>query len=504
MGDLYPRWLMEMNGGLGSPVFFFYPPAPYFLTSVLRPFFPNDPNGLHQLGVAASVALIGSGLTAYLWLKDLVDAKAALIAAILYMAMPYHLAADLYVRASFAEYWTFVWMPLILYFVQRIIAGQRFAPAGLAISYALLTMTHLPTTLIFSVVLFCYALWLAPKKLKLKTLANISGGVILGVGIAAIYLFPAMMTQRFVFLDRMSTGYFSYQNWLLLAKLSLWREEKVTMALLVADIFLIATCAFLIIRSGRDLRRKKMSYFWYAVAIAGVLMMTQLSKPVWLAVPLLERIQFPWRINTVVCLSASALSAMAISSIRKTSNLSARISGVVALLLILVWIPSTVWKAWQVFPQTNPNQHDIDERIEEIAQSRDPAEYRPRWNQSMAKVDWDLSVDEVLWDQMMTSDIESLMKRAGSFAGHQPEPVIIEGTGRAEILDRASGWRSEQLDAQPFYTGRTAESSRASRRPSTSVALATGQGRALGPVYQHGFSHHLVLSGDLSQIFQTA
>lgn len=27
-GELYPRWLMEMNGAFGSPVFFFYPPCP--------------------------------------------------------------------------------------------------------------------------------------------------------------------------------------------------------------------------------------------------------------------------------------------------------------------------------------------------------------------------------------------------------------------------------------------------------------------------------------------
>src|SRR5205823_6430575 len=60
-GDLYPRWLAGMNGGLGSPVFFFYPPLPYFLTSILRPFFRSDPQGWHQLGVSASLALIASG-----------------------------------------------------------------------------------------------------------------------------------------------------------------------------------------------------------------------------------------------------------------------------------------------------------------------------------------------------------------------------------------------------------------------------------------------------------
>lgn len=27
-GELYPRWLLGMNSGLGSPSFFFYPPIP--------------------------------------------------------------------------------------------------------------------------------------------------------------------------------------------------------------------------------------------------------------------------------------------------------------------------------------------------------------------------------------------------------------------------------------------------------------------------------------------
>ena len=436
MGDLYPRWLMGMNGGLGSPVFFFYPPAPYFFTSMLRPFFPNDPAGLHQLGVAASVALIASGLTAYLWLKNLADPNAALMAAILYMTMPYHLAADLYVRASFAEYWTFVWMPLVLYFIHRLASGYKLAFAGVAVSYALLILTHLPTTLIFSVVLFCYAIYLGPKKRKLKTLGAISGAAMLGVGLAAIYLLPAMTSQQFVLLSRMNTGYFWYQNWLLFAKLSLWKEDKVTIALLVADMFLIATCAFLIIRSSRDPQRKKMSGFWYAVAIASVLMMTELSKPVWLVVPVLQKIQFPWRFNTALCLSASALLAMAISSMGKRSSSSLRIVSALALLLILAWIPPTVWKAWKSFPQTNPKQHDISERKKQIEQSRDPTEYRPRWNKSMAAIDWELSVDENLWDQLMTRDIESLLNRVGSSAEHRPDPIIIAGIGRAEINAR--------------------------------------------------------------------
>ena len=54
----------------------------------------------------------------------------------------------------------------------------------------------------------------------------------------------------------------------------------------------------------------------------------------------------------------------------------------------------------------------------------------------MAAIDWELSIDEKLWDQLMTRDIESLLNRAGSSAEHRPDPIIIAGIGRAEINAR--------------------------------------------------------------------
>ncbi len=161
-GDFYPRWLMNMNSGLGSPVFFYYPPVPFFLTSLLRPLFANDSQGWHQVGVSCSIAIIASGFAAYLWLKDIGDHFSAMVAAVLYMAMPYHLG-DVYVRGSLSEIWAFVWMPLILFFTNRIVNGRRLAGVGLALSYALLVMTHLPTTLIFSIVPVTYSLFTANK-----------------------------------------------------------------------------------------------------------------------------------------------------------------------------------------------------------------------------------------------------------------------------------------------------------------------------------------------------
>ena len=101
-GILYPRWLPDLNGGLGSPTFFYYPPIAFFLTSLLKPFFPNDITGAQQVGVSASAAVIASGIVAYLWIKNIVNTRSAVIFAILYMITPYHLVSDLYIRSSFA------------------------------------------------------------------------------------------------------------------------------------------------------------------------------------------------------------------------------------------------------------------------------------------------------------------------------------------------------------------------------------------------------------------
>jgi hypothetical protein len=51
-GEAYPRWLAEMNGGLGSPVFF-YAPLPYYLTLLFTPFLPGGVDDLRSARLRA-------------------------------------------------------------------------------------------------------------------------------------------------------------------------------------------------------------------------------------------------------------------------------------------------------------------------------------------------------------------------------------------------------------------------------------------------------------------
>lgn len=157
-GELYPRWLTHMNGGFGSPTFFFYPPLPYYLTALFSWIPEHNLLGCTPLGLSISLALILSGMSAYYWLRELTTTRYALGLAMLYMVLPYHLLIDLYVRFSFAEFWSFAWMPLILYCSKRVSRDEPHGVVGLGISLALLITTHLPTFLIFLPILVGYSL----------------------------------------------------------------------------------------------------------------------------------------------------------------------------------------------------------------------------------------------------------------------------------------------------------------------------------------------------------
>jgi len=66
-GDLDPRWLADMNNGLGSASFFVYPPFPSWVYALLLPV----AQAVH-LGTWLSVLgiLVCGGLAASQWMRD--------------------------------------------------------------------------------------------------------------------------------------------------------------------------------------------------------------------------------------------------------------------------------------------------------------------------------------------------------------------------------------------------------------------------------------------------
>lgn len=373
-GDLYPRWLSDLNGGLGSPSFYFYPPIPYYLSSLLKSFFASDEQGWQRLGLSASLALIASGWSAYLWLRQIAGRNAACAAAILYIAAPYHTIVDLYIRGAFAELFAFVWTPLICYFAHRINNGARRVTTGLALSYALLVASHLPTALIFSPLPIGYALFTAkPEERKKRALITLAA-MTLGLGLSAIYLLPAITMRGAVSMWELKKPEVLFENWFLFAG-DFSRGLRAHLIWIAGGSLIVACCAFIISGFDQDERVRRERAFWMCVALIAAFVMTPLGKPVWRALPLLQNIQFPFRFNTILALAVSALIALGFHSFNK-SDARIRVCRAIVALIALPWLIATPAFAWREYAM---RQQFSAPRSQLVANNLDAFEYRPRW-----------------------------------------------------------------------------------------------------------------------------
>lgn len=318
-GELYPRWLAGHNGGLGSPCFFFYPPLPCWAASLLHPLWPGDEMGGRAMGWSVTLALALSGASAFLWLRSLTARGPALAGSILYLIAPCHLATDLYGRGALAEFWAFVWLPLILLFTHRVTLGEHRAVRGLAASYAALAVTHLPTVLTFSAVPPLYAWLMAAPGGRARSLGGAVFGLALGSGLAALYLGPALFMQAHITMEALTSNHLHYAHSLFLREFDLrtfnlgnpWKWAILWRAL---TMYALAMVAGLLAWKHPAAGSRRPVRFWLAVCAGTAFMTLPLSRPVWELWPTLQLVQFSWRFHTDLTVAAAALAALGLHS----------------------------------------------------------------------------------------------------------------------------------------------------------------------------------------------
>lgn len=358
-GDLYPRWLMNMNHGLGSATFFVYPPLPAYVVAVLTPF--ARPLHLDSLRIMGFLAMLVSGLAAYLWLRATVSRKVALVSAILYMLAPYHLTADFYRRAAWPECWALAWMPLILYFTSEISKSpnlntkiERRTFVALGAVYALMILSHLISVAIFSLIPPALAIILSSEGSKLRSLKLICAGLFLGVCLSGFYFFSALFEFARSPASRFTSRYpfLLTDNLIPLNFLSLGGSNFAhSIALIVPDtLALIVLCAIAVLcKRQLSPATKNLVIFWVALSTVIAFLMTTPSIHFWEWLPAVHNIlQFPWRLNIVLCLATGATAAIFLSEMsaklswRNTTALS------IFVLIVATWVGSytLIWRRY--------------------------------------------------------------------------------------------------------------------------------------------------------------
>jgi hypothetical protein len=364
-GELYPRWLMGMNHGLGSPSLFVYPPLPSYVYTLLQP----AGRLLHfdAFKMEEFIALFGSGVCAFLWLSTIVNRGAALVTAALYMLMPYHLAIDYYQRTALSECWALVWMPLILYFTAKIIKGEgRFSVVGLAVSVALLILSHLVSVAIFSLLPLLVCLALSPCRRKLRSLLLVAAGMALGSGLSAFYLVSAFANAKYFPVTKLPL--WSNLEGHLLTAGELFHPVpdgfiRLVCRSLLEMAALCTVCSLAVLVRGRS-GSKRNVVFWLLVFVAPALLMHSRSAPLWRKLPLLHAaIQYPWRLSILLCLAAAPIVAIFLADASRLSRLSrVRLLGLL-LVLVTPWLISysTIWSLYRTqTPLPKPLVNDDD------------------------------------------------------------------------------------------------------------------------------------------------
>jgi hypothetical protein len=306
-GRWWPRWVMETNFGLGGITFYTYPPLGYWAAAAVRL--------VTGLPVADSLAL-AMGLWrlvflggCFLWLRRHVPPGAALAAAALATLLPYPALVDPWIRFSYAEVAAAAMLPFLLLAIERVAENRdgRGIP-GLAVVFGALAMTHLPSCALIAHLAPLYGWAYGGRRGALRTLAGGFGGA----GLAACFLLPAAGLLTSTDFGRLQGG--TWESSLMfysdLAGTAAW----VQFLLIVWVSGWVAVLVALTFRwLARGMPRSPLQRAAMMLLFAAFALMTVLTLPLWILLPQLRSVAFPWRATGLLTLSVAALAALALA-----------------------------------------------------------------------------------------------------------------------------------------------------------------------------------------------
>lgn len=318
-GEVYPRWEEDTNRGFGAATTIFYPPGVYYLISA---FYAITGDWMRALLDAHLAMMVASAAAMYLYAREVMGRRAAVVAMAAYIFLPYHVA-DQYERGALAELLSFVWMPLILLFGERVmnqrgerrLAGKLVCVAGLALCYGGFLWSHPPTAYQFTL---SFALYLAVKTVmtrQWKGLFWVGAGMSLGLALAAAYIVPAFLEQDLIHREFIADVWPYHKTYIFVHDLyssNLHRSFFQSLdAMWVFGALVIAMSALLIKFKAREsivggeLRRR--AKLWIALGSFTCFMMLKLSQPLGVLIPKIDIGVFTWRMLSMTTLVMALL-----------------------------------------------------------------------------------------------------------------------------------------------------------------------------------------------------
>jgi hypothetical protein len=325
-----------------------------------------------QLALGEWLLIAFSGFTFFHFARRHFAVVPASVGAMLYMVLPYHFEINLWLRQDIGELATYIWMPLALYYSEKLFDGED-AIAGLAVTYGLLMFSHLPSALLFSIALGCYVFALFCQRPSWRFLPLFAAAIVIGISLAGIYWVPALSSVHYVLIEKMWAPHYDFHHWF-------FPPDKPVPNLFADRLFavLCSTTAIFILcwlnafRERRAIDIALMSRCLVLLCVAWFLM-SPWSLIVWETVPALWKVQFPWRIAMVVDLATAIVVIFTIDRIYRYRDGISILCATVALSLLLD--SAGLYNA----RLADPLAPDAQSLPRFLVVGADAMEYRPRW-----------------------------------------------------------------------------------------------------------------------------
>ena len=236
----------------------------------------------------------------------------------------------------------------MLHFAAGVALRRRHSQTGLALSYALLITAHPFVALMFGLVATLYAATVARRDERIRTMFRLIPAMVLGVAISGIYLFTALEQQRHISADFKTTypEWFYRNNFLFVNKLLFaWPSTSAARFPLYLSWLLLESialaCFTLVMSRGISEAARKERLYWMTCCAVSAVLMWPVTLAVWDALPLLQKIEFPWRLQTVFTTGASALFCVGLCGLRQRRTTAQNVAVAAAALVAATWIPPT-------------------------------------------------------------------------------------------------------------------------------------------------------------------
>ncbi|MDP2638349.1 MAG: 6-pyruvoyl-tetrahydropterin synthase-related protein [Candidatus Levybacteria bacterium] len=312
-GNLYPRWASHLNNGFGAPLFNFVYPLPNYIASFLHYF---GVSFIDSFRFEMFAAIITGAVFFYLWAREFWGKLGGVISSIFYTFSPYHFV-DIYIRGSVGEVWAIAFFPAFLWTYTRFARSrQKIFMVLSSIFLALIIFSHNILALMFFFFSLSYIIFMVyMEKNKKHLLINTSFLILLGLGLSAVFWLPAIYETRYaVGLQIFDiSAHFPDLYKLLIPS---WGsgfsgnglQNELSFQVGIANLFAIFTSlVILIIKLINKSKKWLIMGFFLLWFLFVLLLMLDISKPVWKAVPFMNYFQFPWRLLSIEILFASFL-----------------------------------------------------------------------------------------------------------------------------------------------------------------------------------------------------